>query len=116
MPERCTNCNGYPSTANPGRTFKVCMCPASVTTLPLPTLAAAPDLPETLEEQVRALLPTMPETDRLPFLAGMRFAQGFAEYGNGLFRCTPEKREYERLCEEADAYNMRRVDEWEAQQ
>lgn len=60
----------------------------------------------TLEGQVRELLPHIPAGDRIPFLAGMRFAQGFAEYGSGLFRITDDKLSYEKACEQADTYVM----------
>lgn len=62
--------------------------------------------PVSLAEQVRALLPHIPDAERVPFLAGMRFAEGFAEYGNGLFTITDEKLAYERDCEAADVYVM----------
>jgi hypothetical protein len=48
----------------------------------------------------------MPPPDRIPFLAGMRFAQGFEEYGDGLFHILDEKLSYEKSCEKADVYVM----------
>jgi hypothetical protein len=59
-----------------------------------------------MDEQVRALLPHIPPADRVVFLAGIRFVQGFAEYGNGMFRIDNARLEYERDCEAADVYVM----------
>lgn len=98
---RCGECNGYPIESSAGlrRTFKVCQCPASIRKRTDPT-------PESLEDQIRALAPHIPAADRIPFLAGMRFAQGFEEYGNGLFRISSERLAYEKACEQADVYVM----------
>lgn len=61
----------------------------------------------TFDEQVDAMLASLPRRHRVPFLAGVRFAAGHAEHGDSLFhKAAVELRRDERE-ETADRYTYR---------
>lgn len=63
----------------------------------------------TFDEQVDAILATIPRRHRIPFLAGIRFAQGAIEHGDSLFHKTPEALARDEREEHADAYTYRHM-------
>jgi hypothetical protein len=63
----------------------------------------------TFDEQIDAILATIPRRHRVPFLAGIRFAQGAIEHGDSLFRKTPDELARDEREEHADAYTYRHM-------
>ena len=63
----------------------------------------------TFDEQVDAILATLPRRHRVAFLAGIRFAQGAAEHGHSLFQKTESQLQRDEREEHADAFTYRHL-------
>lgn len=59
------------------------------------------------DEQLELMLQALPRRHRIVFLAGVRFVQGFAEHGAGLFVKTTDQLERDIREERADAYTYK---------
>jgi len=70
--------------------------------------AVASDTPEPngipFKEQLARILDVLDDEEHLAFLAGVRFAQGFAEYGDAVWHKTSAQLKQDILEERADAY------------
>jgi hypothetical protein len=61
----------------------------------------------TFDEQIDAMLALLPRRHRIPFLAGIRFAQGTLEHGDSLFKKSYTELLRDEREEHADAYTYR---------
>jgi len=66
----------------------------------------------TFDEQLEAILEALPRRHRIAFLAGIRFVQGHAEHGDGLFSKTQNELARDEREELADRYTYRRRRLW----